>query len=109
MTAAEVKKKKDREFLCNLHKKYYGNKKENEVAKRAGVKQSAVKKNEGISRAELMEQAKTKGIKNFRVLNKEELVKVLDPKATKKIIDKVVQGAVARWKGGWGGRSKQKT
>ena len=59
-----------------------------------------------ISRNDLMLQAKEKGIKNFRVLNKEELEKVLDPKATKEDIDKVIQSAVKRWKSGWGSRSK---
>ena len=59
-----------------------------------------------VSRNDLMLQAKEKGIKNFRILNREELEKVLDPKVTKEDIDKVIQAAVKRWKSGWGSRSK---
>jgi hypothetical protein len=51
-----------------------------------------------------MLQAKDRGIKNFRVLNKEELEQVLIEGATPDRIQEVVAGAVARWKTGWGAR-----
>ena len=85
MTKAESKKK-----VHELYEKYYGKNK----------KKTAREKRQ--TRADLMAQAKEKGIKNFRVLNKEELMKVLVPEATKEDINNVVQGAVARWKSGWG-------
>ncbi len=55
-----------------------------------------------LTRNELMSQAKERGIKNFRVLNKEELGQVLVDGTTPEQIEKVVSGAVARWKSGWG-------
>lgn len=48
----------------------------------------------------LMLQAKAKGIKNFRVMNKAELEQVLAPTVTQEQILVVATGAVARWKGG---------
>jgi len=62
----------------------------------------------GLSRNELMLQAKAKGIKNFRVINKEELVEILKEGTTQERIDEIVSGAVARWKSGWGKGKKQK-
>ena len=56
------------------------------------------------SRNELMLIAKERGIKNFRILNKEELGKVLRDKATDDEIQKVVNSAVDRWKSGWGSK-----
>ena len=57
-----------------------------------------------ITRQELMMQAKNRGIKNFRVLNKEELRAVLEEGVTQEQIDNVVSGAVTRWKSGWGSK-----
>lgn len=57
-----------------------------------------------LTRHALMLQAKDRGIKNFRVLNKEELGKVLIDGATPDQIHKIVDGAVTRWKSGWGSR-----
>ena len=92
MTKAESKKK-----VHELYEKYYGkNKKKPETAKEIGQ-----------TRADLMAQAREKGIKNFRVLNKEELMKILAPEATKEDINNIVQGAVARWKSGWGNRGER--
>jgi rare lipoprotein A (peptidoglycan hydrolase) len=56
----------------------------------------------GFTRNNLMLQAKEKGIRNFRVLNKEELSEVLAaaPERRTEIIDK----AVKRWKAGWGSK-----
>ena len=54
------------------------------------------------SRHSLMLKAKDRGIKNFRVLNKNELMHVLADGITQQEIDVLVVGAVARWKSGWG-------
>lgn len=59
------------------------------------------------TRNALMLQAKERGIKNFRVLNKEELAQVLADGVTQERIDEVVAGSVARWKSGWGKRKAQ--
>ena len=56
------------------------------------------------TRQSLMLKAKDRGIKNFRVLNKEELQAVLVEEVTQEQIDNVVSGAVARWKSGWGSK-----
>jgi len=56
------------------------------------------------TRNELMLMAKDRGIKNFRVLNREELGQVLADGVTQDRIDEVVAGSVARWKAGWGTR-----
>jgi len=63
-----------------------------------------------VTRQVLMLKAKERGIKNFRVLNKKELESVLADEVTQDQINKVVSGAVARWKSGWGsGKSRTKT
>lgn len=54
------------------------------------------------TRNALMLEAKARGIKNFRVLNKEELQRVLADGVTQDQINEVVAGAVSRWKAGWG-------
>jgi hypothetical protein len=54
------------------------------------------------TRKEMMLMAKERGIKNFRILNKEELMHVLADGITQQEIDALVAGAVARWKSGWG-------
>lgn len=60
-----------------------------------------------LSRHSLMMIAKERGIKNFRVLNKEELMHVTADGITQQEIDVLVAGAVARWKSGWGkGKAK---
>lgn len=56
----------------------------------------------GASRNELMMTAKERGVKNFRVLNKQELTDVLKNIGDQKAVDAIVAGAVARWKSGWG-------
>jgi hypothetical protein len=60
------------------------------------------------SRNELMLIAKDRGIKNFRVLNKEELMHVTAEGITQQEIDALVSGAVKRWKSGWGSRKEKK-
>ncbi|MFA6635676.1 MAG: hypothetical protein WCV56_01000 [Candidatus Omnitrophota bacterium] len=59
------------------------------------------------SRHSLMLKAKDRGIKNFRVLNKSELMKALAAGVTQQEIDAIVAGAVARWKSGWGKKKVQ--
>ena len=54
------------------------------------------------SRHSLMLKAKDRSIKNFRVLNKSELMHALAAGVTQQEIDAIVAGAVARWKSGWG-------
>ena len=58
----------------------------------------------GPSRNDLMLQAKAAGIKNFRILNKEELQKVLDPMTTGNNQIEIIRVAIERWKSGWGSR-----
>ncbi|GEM_PF-2722960 len=60
----------------------------------------------GKSRNDLMLDAKEKGIKNFRILNKEELTAVLDEKASPETIKEITAKAVERWKSGWGSKDK---
>jgi len=60
----------------------------------------------GASRNELMIAAKERGVKNFRVLNKQELSDVLKDIGDQKVVDAIVAGAVARWKSGWGKRKE---
>ncbi len=61
------------------------------------------------TRSALMLQEKDRGVRNFRVLNKEELTQVLADDVTQERINEVVAGAVARWKSGWGkGKSRNK-
>lgn len=113
MTAEQ--KKKNREFLHKLHAKHYGNKKSKTQKAKAPAKpleksEGAETRSTGLSRNELMLQAKAKGIKNFRVTNKEELIEILKEGTTQERINEIVSGAVARWKAGWGkGKRKTKT
>ena len=63
----------------------------------------------GASRNELMLAVKERGVKNFRVLNKQELSDVLRNIGDQKAVDEIVAGAVVRWKSGWGkGKDKAK-
>ena len=61
----------------------------------------------GASRNELMIAAKERGVKNFRVLNKQELADVLKNIGDQKAVDAIVAGAVDRWKAGWGSKKGQ--
>jgi len=60
------------------------------------------------SRNELMLIAKDRGIKNFRILNKEELMHVTAEGITQQEVDALIDGAVKRWKSGWGSRKVKK-
>lgn len=62
----------------------------------------------GASRNELMLAAKERGVKNFRVLNKQELSDVLKNIGDQKAVDAIVSGAVTRWKSGWGSKKNSK-
>ncbi len=59
------------------------------------------------TRQDLMLLAKERGIKNFRVLNKAELGEVLVDGVTPERIQEVVDGAVTRWKAGWGTKKSE--
>jgi L-lactate utilization protein LutB len=61
----------------------------------------------GASRAQLMDACKQKGVKNYRVINKAEMVDILAHIGDQAYVDRVVAGAVARWKAGWGSGKKQ--
>lgn len=56
------------------------------------------------SRADLMNQAKAKGIKYYRIMTKEELASVLDYKeqGNEASIAEIQEEAKSRWKAGWG-------
>ena len=101
MTRQESKK-----IVRELHEKYYGkkdvkDKKAKRDAQNSRIAERAVSAVNGKSRNDLILKAKTKGIKNFRILNKAELAKVLDPKTTQEEREKTVKAAVERWKAGW--------
>lgn len=113
MTAEQ--KKRDKEFLHKLHAKHYGKKKSKTQKAKASVEapnelatgKSVAKE---PTRNDLMLKAKERGIKNFRVINKEELVEILKEGTTQERINEVVSGAVARWKAGWGkGKIRKET
>ena len=91
---SQRKKQEDAEFLHNLYEKYYGNQKD---------KKEVYMAMNGPSRKELMEQAKQRCIKNFRVMNREELKIVLDDPLK---IPEIQQKAVTRWKSGWSKNKK---
>jgi len=92
------------ETAHRLHEKYYGNKskvtKENDK-----IAKHVIADSKGPSRNDLMMTAKSKGIKNYRILNKEELAKVLEMKQSgatdEQMNDQVIRPAVERWKSGW--------
>ena len=67
----------------------------------------AEKEAKGPSRNDLMLKAKEKGIKNFRILNKMELLQVLDPSMPPEAMKAIIDVAIARWKSGFGNRTKK--
>lgn len=111
MTAKQ--KKQGKELLGKLHDKYYGKKKAKAPKPRAETKapEQAVPAEAPAkepTRHELMLKAKERGIKNFRVINKQELVEILKEDTTQERISEIVAGAVARWKAGWGKKKNKK-
>ena len=63
----------------------------------------------GPTRQELMELARSKKIKNFRVMNKEELAEVVKEITSKSRAKEIEEAAVKRWKSGWKSHDKKKT
>jgi len=58
-------------------------------------------KGDGPSRNELMEAVRAKKVKNFRVMNKEELAEVVKDGTMASRIKEIQETAVKRWKSGW--------
>lgn len=82
--------------VSDLAKKYYsGNSKTQEISDHP-----VFKSGNSPTRNTLMLQAKNRGIKNFRVMNKSELEQVLKPGIGQKEILAVAIVAVDRWKKG---------
>lgn len=74
------------------------------------------KLNTGKNRQDLMQEARQLGVLNFRVLNKSELEEICiigrdtkGPIMENERVKVVVEGAVSRWKSGWGKESKKET
>ena len=61
---------------------------------------------QGRSRNQLMEVVKSRGIKNFRVMNKAELREIFNGASQTRISEIQVE-AVTRWKSGWGKKKEQ--
>lgn len=111
MTAKQ--KKQQKELLDKLHTKYYGKKKSKIQKPKVETKTPDETRSTGtpakeLTRHELMLKAEERGIKNFRVINKEELIEILKEGTTQERINEIVADAVARWKVGWG-KKKQKS
>jgi len=92
---------KEKEFVHGLAVKYYGDQPKTKDPVMVQMKRFDT----GMSRNEMMLEAKARGIKNFRILNKEELIKVLEMKKSgatdEQIKEQVVDTAIIRWKKGW--------
>lgn len=84
-----------KELINRLYDKYYANHKKKEKLPMAHHLK-------GPSRNDLMLRAKVKGIRNFRILNKQELTEVLAKETPQNRINKIISQAVIRWKSGWG-------
>jgi hypothetical protein len=106
-------RKESKKITREVYQKHFGKKgvKKDRVATAVAdkTKAQAEAKPKKTTVAELKQQAKTAGIKNFQVLNRAELERVLAPGVTLPIISEVVTGAVARWKAGWGTKGKRAT
>jgi len=63
----------------------------------------------GATRQELMKIAKAKRIANFGVLNKAELIEVVNTRTTAKRIKEIQETAIKRWKSGWKSRDKKRS
>ena len=71
------------------------------AAPKAKEAPKAAKKAQEGSRAALIQEAKARGIKYFRILNKKELGEVLTPHIGKERIVHIQMAAKARWQRGW--------
>jgi hypothetical protein len=87
---SKVKKETDRETALRVAPELKGSPKE-------GIIPSV-----GNTRNQIMMECKARGVKNYRVLNKQELTNVLKDIGNQKYVNAIVAGAVARWKAGWG-------
>ena len=88
-------------------KKQKGAESKKAVAEVSSSPKEGIVMHAGASRNELMLAAKERGVKNFRVLNKQELADVLKNIGDQKAVDVIVAGAVDRWKSGWGKKKVQ--
>ena len=61
---------------------------------------------QGLSRSQLMEVVKSRGIKNFRVMNKTELAEIVGGTKEDRI-QEIMEQAVKRWKSGWGTKKEE--
>lgn len=59
------------------------------------------------TRTQLMNEAKAKGIKYFRILSKEDLGKVLSPETTQETINQITEAAKKKWQQGWNSKKKR--
>lgn len=80
-------------------------KKKKKAAAKPAVK---VEKGEtqGQSRNQLMEEVKSRGIKNFRVMNKAELSEIVGGAKADRV-QEIMDQAVKRWKSGWGTKKEE--
>ena len=84
--------------MVKKSKKQKGAESKKAVAEVSASPKEGIVMHAGASRNELMLAAKERGVKNFRVLNKQELADVLKNIGDQKAVDAIVAGAVARWK-----------
>jgi hypothetical protein len=97
---------KQKEDIKRLHDKFYGpgskhaKKKEKEL-KSSKKQESQTATASHLTRNEMVLEAKKRGIKYFRIMNKVELTEVLDPKTTPERVSEIQKQADARWKSGW--------
>jgi len=91
-----TKKEGTKKIVHDLHEKYYKGKKT----------KGSMAMDPEESRAILMMKARQKGIKNFRILNKAELLEAIQEGTPPERTLEIINQAVARWKAGWGSRKK---
>ena len=60
---------------------------------------------EGLNRNQLMGEVKSRGVKNFRVMNKAELTEIVGGAKSERI-ETIQKEAVERWKSGWATKKK---
>lgn len=81
-------------------KKKAASKKAEKPAPKPAAAKAEKKEVSGQSRNELMLEVKSRGIKNFRVMNKAELAEIVAG-AKPERIEEIGKEAVERWKSGW--------
>ena len=97
-----------REHIHKLHQKYYKKDPKPDKETEPVIKdkdelkdQSCAVISQDKSRNDLMFEAKAKGIKNFRILNKAELTEILAEGTSQDRINEIVSAAKIRWQSGW--------